>query len=72
MLGGAGNLHLNVIHDTFGRDESNSSAARLFSPRTNDFAWNDDFTAFKALPLKWWDDASYIAYQTRDCCDDED
>lgn len=30
----------------------------------NDFSWNHDYTAYRALPCRWWDDASYAAYQS--------
>jgi hypothetical protein len=59
-------LHLAVLQPNVGEGEEPTQASRLFSPRTHDFAWNDTFTAFRPLPLKWWDDASYIAYQAGD------
>lgn len=59
-------LHLNVIHDTHGRDVDPSSAARLFNPQRTEFRWNDDFTAYRPIALRWWDDASYARYQAGD------
>lgn len=35
-----------------------------FSPLTNDFRWNTDYTEVDVIPLLYWDDASYAAYQT--------
>lgn len=57
-------VHLNVLHPTDGKTNP-SQAARLYNPQRFDFRWNDDFTAFQPLPLTWWDDASYLAYQAR-------
>ncbi len=59
-------LHLNVIHETFGQDINPSSAARVFNCNRFDFRWNDDFSAFYPVALRWWDDASYAAYQAGD------
>lgn len=56
--------HLTVIQDSEGR----SQAASLGNPNRVEFRWNDDFSAFQIIPLRWWDDTSYIAYQ----CDDEE
>lgn len=51
-------------------------AGYLLAPRTveynanrYEFRWNDDFSGFIPIKLRWWDDASYIAYQS-DCGDD--
>jgi len=43
-----------------------------FNPERFDFAWNADFSAYRPLRLKWWDDASYIAYQCGDIDDSDD
>lgn len=32
-------------------------------PARYDFRWNRDFTECEAVPLLWWDDASYAAHQ---------
>ncbi len=63
-------LHLNVLQNVAPITEWSSSAdaldatnCRLFNPMRHDFRWNDDFTAFRPVALKWWDDASYMAYQ---------
>lgn len=32
-------------------------------PMRADHVWNTDYTAYRVVPLLWWDDASYIAYQ---------
>jgi hypothetical protein len=37
--------------------------SKEFNPDRVDFIWNEDFTKFRAIPLKWWNDASYIVYQ---------
>ncbi len=61
-----GKLHLNVVHEQADPNESPSSAARLFNPARFDFRWNDDYTAFRPIRLRWWDDASYARYQSGD------
>jgi hypothetical protein len=38
-------------------------ACEYFSSARYDFYWNDDFTVVTPVRLRWWDDASYIAYQ---------
>lgn len=40
-----------------------------YNPARYDFVWSDDFLAFRAIKLLWWDDASYIAYQSDPGCD---
>ena len=40
--------------------------AGLFNPNRYSFRWNPDFTAFEPILLRYWDDASYIADQSRD------
>ena len=37
-----------------------------FNPQRTEYRWNDDFSGFIPIKLRWWDDASYIAYQS-DC-----
>ena len=59
-------LHLVVFQPNAKEGSEPTQASRLYSSRTHDFAWNDTFTAFHALRLKWWDDASYAAYQGSD------
>lgn len=60
-------LHLNVVQGPHG-----TQAGHLAAPQRNEFVWNDNFTAFRIVPLRWWDDASYAAYQARDCYEGED
>jgi len=38
--------------------------AERYNPGRYDFVWNDDYTMFRAVPLRWWDDASYARYQS--------
>lgn len=57
-------LHLTVL-----QARNAHQAAALGSSQRNEFVWNDDFTAFRIVPLKWWDDASYAEYQARDIDD---
>lgn len=57
-------LHLSV----FSKEGDHAANAALYNPRRNEFVWNADFSAFRVVPLLWWDDASYIKYQ----CDDQD
>lgn len=61
-------LHLTVLQDNV-REGENPTQAVLFNPQRTEFRWNADFSAFWPIPLRWWDDASYIAYQG-DCGDD--
>jgi hypothetical protein len=42
------------------------SMVKQFSPQRNDFHWNANFTKFKPMPLRWWDDSSYARYQSDD------
>ena len=39
------------------------------NPDRNDVKVLDD-GSFEVTPLRWWDDASYAAYQSRDLADD--
>jgi len=60
--------------DTIAPDDERwveASKVGEYDPRRHDFAWNADFTYFIPLPLKWWDDESYIAYQCGDMSDTE-
>lgn len=34
-----------------------------YNPERYDFRWNKDYTECDVIPLRWWDDASYIQYQ---------
>lgn len=57
-------LHLSVLHDNV--DPIQDSPIRnvtLYNPKRHDFRWNDDYTAFRPVSCRWWDDASYIAWQ---------
>jgi hypothetical protein len=60
-------LHLNVIQGPQG-----TQAAQIASGRRNEFVWKHNFAAFRIVPLPYWDDASYAAYQARDCYEGED
>lgn len=40
-----------------------------YSPQRHDFYWNEEDGSVRVIALLWWDDASYIAYQS-DCGDD--
>ena len=31
-----------------------------------DFEWNEDYTMFRPIRLKWWCDFSYMLYQSSD------
>lgn len=54
-------VHLNVI-----QKDGTSNVVALANPHRQDVRWNADYTAFQVRDLRWWDDASYIAYQA-DC-----
>lgn len=58
--------HLNVLQN------DGSSNAFLFGDYRTELVWNDDFTAFRAVALRWWDDASYARYQAGDVDDREE
>ena len=38
--------------------------ATMFRTDRFDLVWNADYTTFVPVRLAWWDDRSYIAYQT--------
>jgi hypothetical protein len=40
-----------------------ASEAEKFSPDAYQHVWNDDYSMFRAFPLRWTDDASYAAFQ---------
>ena len=40
-----------------------AAEAYEWNPERFDFRWNEDFTEFRLVPLLWWDDASYLAYE---------
>lgn len=48
-----------------------SERAQEFNPDRFDFRWNAGGTAFRLIPLRWWDNESYIAYQS-DCLSEQD
>lgn len=59
--------HLTVLQNGYEtRDEEPTQASRLWNPNRTEFFWNDDFTMFRPVALRWWDDASYVAYQAGD------
>jgi hypothetical protein len=47
-----------------GKEEVAAGKYKEYDPERYDFFWNKDFTAVKIVPLTWWDDKSYLAYQT--------
>lgn len=55
-------LHLAVIQHVAG-PEGGLTQTSLWSPQRTEFVWTTDFTAFRPVALKWWDDASYVAYE---------
>ncbi len=38
-----------------------------FTPMYFDIRWHKDHLFFQPIPLTWWDDRSYIEYQSFDC-----
>lgn len=34
-----------------------------YNPYRFSFRWNEDYSAFVATPLAWYDEASYLRYQ---------
>jgi hypothetical protein len=57
-------LHLNVVQ---GEGEGQETqAGHVANVRRTEFRWNADYTAFRPVPLRWWDDASYARYQSGD------
>ena len=54
----AGKMHLRVL-----QGGSETQLPAIADAQRTEVAWNDDFTAFRLIPLKWWDDASYAAYE---------
>lgn len=59
-------LHLTVLQSNPSPDSDPTQAVVLYDSLRHEFVWNNDFSAFRAVRLKWWDDASYIAYQASD------
>lgn len=58
-------LHLFIVSEEFQPHHHNvqdDSPYRFGS----DFVWNENFTAYRCKPIKWRDDASYLAYQAGD------
>jgi len=43
-----------------------ASECEKFSPDAYQHVWNEDYSMFRAVPLRWTDDASYAAYQAAD------
>jgi hypothetical protein len=54
------------VIDEHGREWYPASKAHEYSPECFDFRWNEDYTMFRPIRLLWWDEASYIAYQSMD------
>ena len=50
---------------TLTEEEVKAELYKEFNPARVDCIWNDDYTIVTIKELKWWDDASYIAYQSR-------
>lgn len=46
-------------------DEVKAEKYKEYSPETNDFRWHPDGSC-TVIPLLWWDDASYLRYQSDD------
>ncbi len=71
-------LHLRVFQPAFDLDDPNClydedspydkdpSQVSMWNPIRYDFYWNHDYTAFRPVLVRWWDDESYIAYQCGD------
>lgn len=64
-------LHLAVIQPTLAADGNPTQVGALCHPDRAEVVWNASFTAFRIVPLRWWDDASYAAYQAVDIGDDD-
>ena len=62
--------HLTVLKDDVSGDVDPVANVGQYNLRRVEIRWNADQTAFCPVALRWWDDASYIAYQC-DCGDDE-
>ena len=59
------NIHLTVWHS----DGSSSIDRAHVDWRRHDVRWintSTPFIAWRLIHLNWWDDQSYIAYQSRD------
>ena len=60
-------LHLTVINP------DGSFNCDLVADHRTDVRWvGEGYVAWQAVRLRWWDDASYIAYQAGDIDDPED
>jgi hypothetical protein len=40
-----------------------ASEVKKYDPNRYEFRWNEDFTAAEVIPLRWFDNVSYIKYQ---------
>jgi hypothetical protein len=65
-------LHLTVINPD---DSLNCDLTAIVDHRRQEVRWvhvvDGLGAAWRAVNLKWWDDASYAAYQARDIGDEE-
>jgi len=58
-----------IFSDLKGREWFAACDAEWFNSMRYSFVWNEDSSAFRPVWLLWWDDASYIAYQSVDLVD---
>lgn len=63
-------LHLTVIQPTTDPNVPATNCHALVDPVRQDVRWNQDYSAWSVRDRNWWDDASYIAYQSGDDTDD--
>lgn len=42
----------------------NADEVEGYDPNTYDFIWNEDYTKFKPVKLRWNDESSYRRYQS--------
>lgn len=50
-----------MIH--FNAEQVTAREHENLSPDAYDFHWNANYTECDAIPLRWHDDSSYLAYQ---------
>lgn len=50
-----------MIH--LSKEEVAAGKYKEYDPDRYDFRWNADYTEVTVVPLLWWDDNSYAAYQ---------
>lgn len=49
-----------------GKEQIEREEYKEYNPDTHDFRWNADYSEVTIIPLAYWNDATYAAYQSDD------